>query len=162
MGFPPALWFEEEPTGAEGRGAAGTREGLAGRVERLVHVINDPKTGETYTNSKIARMSLGDLTDEEVEGLRSGSVTDLSLRHVVALARAFCVEPSYLVDGTGGALTGGEVTRALRDDKIREIALGCARLPPREKGIVLGIVRQFEAMGATDRSEQGTSPADPP
>jgi len=54
----------------------GRPEGLAGRIGRLFDVINDPKTGEPYTNSRIARMSLGDLTEEEVEGLRSGSVSD--------------------------------------------------------------------------------------
>jgi hypothetical protein len=104
-------------------------EGLAGRVERLFDVIEDPKTGETYTNAKVARMSLGELTEEDVEGIRSGSVTDPPLSHVLALARAFGVEPSYLVDGTGEALTGGEIVRALSDNTIREITLGCARLP---------------------------------
>ena len=75
--LPPALWFEEgKLPGANRRGAAGTREGLAGRVERLFDAIEDPKTGETYTNSKIARMSLGDLTEEDVVALRSGSVAD--------------------------------------------------------------------------------------
>src|SRR5215204_2773859 len=162
IGFPPALWFEEELTGADGRGAVGRPEGLAARVERLFDVIEDPKTGETYTRSGIARMSLGDLTEEDVRGLRSGSVSDPPLSHLLALARAFGVEPSYLVDGTGEALTGGEIAWALSDDTIREIALGCARLPRREMGIVLGIVRQFEAMGATDSSEQGMPPADPP
>jgi hypothetical protein len=88
MGFPPALWFEEELSGADVRGVARVPEGLAGRVERLFDVIEDPKTGETYTSASIARMSLGDLTEEDVEGLRSGSVTDPSLTHVVALARA--------------------------------------------------------------------------
>ena len=166
MGFPPALWFEEELTGADGRGAAGTREGLAGRVERLFDAIKDPKTGETYSNSKIARMSLGDLTEEDVEGLRSGSLADPPLSHLLALARAFGVEPSYLVDGTGEALTGGEIARAPSDNEVREIALGCVRLPPREKGIVLDIVRQFEAMGANDRTEpverSANRPADRP
>jgi transcriptional regulator with XRE-family HTH domain len=104
MGFAPALWFEVEPSGADVRGAAGTREGLAGRVERLFDAIKDPKTGETYTSSKIARMSLGDLAEEDVEGLRSGSVSDPPLSHLLALARAFGVEPSYLVDGTGEAV----------------------------------------------------------
>src|SRR5215212_1777246 len=75
-GLPPALWFEEELSGADGRGAAGAPEGLAGRVERLFEVIEDPKAGEAYTSAGIARMSLGDLTEEDVEGLRSGSVTD--------------------------------------------------------------------------------------
>jgi transcriptional regulator with XRE-family HTH domain len=162
MGFPPALWFEQEPSGGEGRGAAGTREGLAARVERLFDAIKDPKTGEAYSTSKIARMSLGDLTEEDVEGLRSGSVTDPPLSHLLALARAFGIEPSYLVDGTGEALMGGDAARAFSDGTIRKIALGCARLPRREKGIVLGIVRQFEEMGANDRTEPQAFPADRP
>jgi hypothetical protein len=62
---------------------------------------------------------------------------------VAALARAFGVEPSYLVDGTGEALLGGEITRALSDNEVWEIALGCVRLSRREKRIVLGVVRQF-------------------
>jgi hypothetical protein len=103
-------------------------------------------------------MSPGDLREEDVKRLRSGSVTDPPLSHLLALARAFGVEPSYLVDGTGEVLTGGEIARALSDNTIREIALGYARLPRREKGVVLGIVRQFEAMGATDSSEQGMPP----
>jgi hypothetical protein len=53
------------------------------------------------------------------------------LSRVVALAKAFGVEPSCLVDAAGEALTGREVARALGDGTIREIALGCARLPRR-------------------------------
>ena len=134
MGFPPALWFEEELTGADERGAVGRPDGPAGRIGHLFDAIKDPKTGEPYTNSRIARMSLGDLTEEDVRGLRSGSVSDLPSGHLLTLARAFGVEPSYLVDGTGEALTGGEVARALSDDTIREIALGYARLPRQERG----------------------------
>ena len=73
----------------------------SGLLRLLFDAIRDPKTGEAYTGSKVARMSLGDLTEEDVEELRSGSVTDPPLNHVVALARAFGVESSYLMDGTG-------------------------------------------------------------
>jgi transcriptional regulator with XRE-family HTH domain len=162
MGFPPELWFEEELTGAGGRGAAGRPEGLADRIERLFDAIKDPKTGEPYTNLRIARMSLGDLTEENVRGLRSGSESAPPLSHLLALARAFGLEPSYLVDGTREALTGGEIARALSDNKVRAIALGCARLPRREKGIVVGIVRQFEAMGANEGTEPVARSADRP
>ena len=61
-------------------------------------------------------------------------MTDPPLSHLLALARAFGVEPSYLVDGTGEVLTGGEIARALSDNTIREIALGYARLPRQERG----------------------------
>jgi hypothetical protein len=151
MGFPPTLWFEEGLSDADGRGAAGRPEGFAGRVGCLFDATRDPRTGEPYTNSNIARTSLGDLTEEDVEGLRSGSVSDPPLSHLLALATAFGVEPSYLVDGTGEALLGGEIARARSDKEVREIALGCARLPRREKGIVLGIVRQFSRPWAPTR-----------
>lgn len=162
MGFPPALWFEVESSGADGRGAAGRPEGLAGRVERLFDAIKDPKTGETYTSSKIARMSLGDLTEEDVGRLRGGSASDLPLSHLLALARAFGVEPSYLVDGTGEAVLDAELAEALKDDTTREIARESARLRVRERKLVLGIVREFEGMGANNRPERGAYPADRP
>ena len=155
MGFPPALWFEEELTGADGRGAAGTRERLAGRVERLFDAIKDPKTGETYTPSKIARMSLGDLTEDDVEGLRSGSLADPPLSHLLALARAFGVDPAYLVDGTGEAVLDREMVEALSDDTTRAIARESARLRDRERNLVLGIVRQFEGVGSREEDDRG-------
>ena len=155
MCSPPALWFEEGLPGADRRGDTGTREGLAGRVERLFDAIKDPKTGETYTPSKIARMSLGDLTEEDVEGLRSASVTDHPLSQVVALARAFGVEPPYLVDGNAEALLDREMVEVLRDDTTRAIARENARLRDRERNLVLGIVRQFEGVGSREEVDRG-------
>ena len=84
---------------------------LAGRVERLFGVIKEPKTGAAYTSAKVARMSLGDLSEEDVEGIRSGSVTDPRLGHMIALARVFGVEPSYLVDGYGEVASTGNSSR---------------------------------------------------
>jgi hypothetical protein len=107
-------------------------------------------------------MSLGDLTEEGIEEIRSGAVTAPPLGCVIALARAFSVEPSYLVDGTGEAHFDWEVARTLSDDTIQAITLGCARLPRREKGLILGIVRQFEAMGAADASVPVIPPAEVP
>jgi transcriptional regulator with XRE-family HTH domain len=155
MGFPPALWFEEELTGADGRGAAGAPAGLAGRLECLFDAIKGPKAGETYTSSRIACMSLGDLTEEDVEGLRSGAVTDPPFSHLLALARAFGVEPSYLVDGTGEAALDREIVEVLRDDTTRAIARESARLPDRERNVVLGIMRQFEGAGSREGDDRG-------
>lgn len=137
------------------REAAGTREGLAVRVERLFDAIKDPKTGQTYTPSKIARMSLGDLTEADVVALRNGSIVDPPLSQVIALARAFGVEPSYLVDGTGEAILDAEMVEALRDDTTRAIARESARLRDRERNLALGIVRQFEGVGSREEGERG-------
>jgi hypothetical protein len=44
------------------------RGDLAGRLEHLFGVIKNERTGEPYTNKEVARMSLGDLSEEEVGG----------------------------------------------------------------------------------------------
>ena len=64
MGFPPEVWFEE-PLG-EGRsiGQAEESRGVAARLEHLFEVVRNPKTGKPYTNAEVARMTLGDLSEE--------------------------------------------------------------------------------------------------
>jgi hypothetical protein len=46
----------------------------------------------------VARLSAGALTEEEVEGIRTGAISDPTVSRVAALAAAFGVESSYLVD----------------------------------------------------------------
>jgi hypothetical protein len=89
-------------------------------------------------------MSLGDLTEKDVEGIRGGSIADPPLSHVIALASTFGVEPSYLVNGYAEAALDRETVETLRDDTTRAIARESAQLPDRERRLVLGIVRQFE------------------
>jgi hypothetical protein len=105
-------------------------------------------------------MSLGDLKGEDVEGLRSGSVIDPPLSHLLAMGRAFGVEPSYLVDGYGEAVFDREIVEALGDDTTRAIATESALLPGREKKVVLGIVRQFEGARLPEGTDRGASTAE--
>lgn len=145
MGFPPEEWFEdgsgtrvgpaEEPGGI----APG---GIAGRVEHLFNAVRNPATGEPYTNAEVARMTLGDLSEEDVEGIRSGAIGDPTVSQVAALAGVFGVEPSYMLDRSE-PLFDGKLVEALRDQAVRDIARDSSRLPEREKRIVLGIVREF-------------------
>ena len=53
-----------------------------------------------YTNTEVARMSLGDLTEDEVEGMRTGSIPNASVDKVAALARVFDVRPSFFLDNS--------------------------------------------------------------
>ncbi len=115
MGFPPALWFEDTPGTRCGR----IREGqdLAGRVGHLFDTIVHPGTGDPYTNADVARMSAGTLTEDEVEGIRTGAIPDPTVGQVAALAAVFGVAPSYLVDrGTEPLDLDGEVMDALSDE----------------------------------------------
>ena len=143
MGFPPEVWFEDGL--GEGRSieqAEGSR-GVAGRLEHLFEVVRNPKTGEPYTDAEVARMTLGDLSEEEVEKIRIGAISDPSVGQVAALASVFGVEPSYLLDRGERPQLDEELVQALRDEHVRDITRESSRLPEGERRIVLGIVRQF-------------------
>jgi len=120
----------------------GSRD-VGGRLEHLFDAIRKPRTGEPYTNGGVAHMSAGDLTEEEVEAIRSGAVPHPTVGQVAALAAVFGVEPSYLVDRKEPPSLDEELLEGLRDETAREITRQAQRLPEREKKIVLGIVRQF-------------------
>ena len=100
-------------------------------------------------------MSAGSLTEQEVEDIRTGAISDPTVKQVAALAAAFGVPPSYLLDqGKDPSLLDEELLEGLRDETTREITREAMRLPEREREIVLGIVRQFEAQrGALARKE---------
>jgi transcriptional regulator with XRE-family HTH domain len=78
MGFPPEAWFDETPGCAV---AHVEGQDLAARVGRLFATIRHPGTGEPYTNADVARTSAGVLTEEEVEGMRTGTIPDPTVGH---------------------------------------------------------------------------------
>jgi transcriptional regulator with XRE-family HTH domain len=143
MGFPVEVWFEDGL--GEGRSIkqAEDSRGLAGRLEHLFDAVRNPKTGEPYTNAEVTRMTLGDLSEEDVEKIRTGAISDPSVGQVAALASVFGVEPSYLLDRGQPSLLDEELAQALRDENVRDITRESAQLPDGERRLVLGIVRQF-------------------
>jgi transcriptional regulator with XRE-family HTH domain len=117
---------------------------LVGRVGHLFETIRNPRMGEPYTDAEVARMSAGVLTEADVEGLRTGTLADPTVGQVAALAAAFGVPPSYFLDrNTDLSVLDEEVLKALADETVGAILRESARLPKREKEIVLGMVRQF-------------------
>jgi hypothetical protein len=88
-------------------------------------------------------MSAGGLTEGEAQGIRSGAIPDPTVSQVAALASVFGVEPSYLVDSKEPPTLDAELIEGLRDETTREMIREALRLPERERGIVLGVMRQF-------------------
>jgi transcriptional regulator with XRE-family HTH domain len=152
MGFPPEVWFEDGL--GEGRTIEQAEEsrGLSGRLEHVFEVVTNSKTGEPYTNAEVARMTLGDLSEEDVERIRTGAISDPSVGQVTALASVFGVEPSYLLDREEPSLLDEELVKALRDEDVRAITRESSRLPDGERRLVLGIVRQFRDQMAAPSS----------
>ena len=142
MGFPPEVWFEEGIGDGRPTKRGGESRGIAGRLEHLFEVVRNPKTGKPFANAEVARMTLGDLSEEDVEGIRTGAISDPTVGQISALAGVFGVEPSYLLD-RGEPLFDGELMEALRSRTVREATREISRLPEKERRLVLGIVRQF-------------------
>jgi transcriptional regulator with XRE-family HTH domain len=143
MGFPVEVWFEESLGDRRLTVRGAESHSIAGRLEHLFEVVRNPRTGEPYTNGEVARMTLGDLSEEEVERIRTGAIGDPTVGQVAALASVFGVEPSYLLDRGELSLLDEELVQALRDKDVRDITRESSRLPDGERRLVLGIVRQF-------------------
>ena len=75
MGFAPEAWFGEG-VGRVLKRPDGEGNHITSRVEHLFEVVRNPKTSEPYTNAEVARMTLGGLSKEDVEGIRTGSIPD--------------------------------------------------------------------------------------
>ena len=143
MSFAPEVWFEEHLSEGRSIEEVELSRGVAGRLEHVFEIVRNPKTGEPYINAEVARMTLGDLSEEDVEKIRTGVLSDPSVGQVAALASVFGVESSYLLDRGKSTLLDEELVQALRDEDIRDITRESSRLPDGERRLVLGIVRQF-------------------
>jgi hypothetical protein len=143
MGFAPEVWFEDGLGKEQSIGQAEESRGVAARLKHLFEVVRNPKTGKPYTNGEVARMTLGDLSEEDVDKIRTGAIGDPTVSQVAALAGVFGVEHSYLLDRGEPSLLDDELVQALRDKDVRDITRESSRLPDGDRQLVLGIVRQF-------------------
>jgi transcriptional regulator with XRE-family HTH domain len=146
MNFPPGFWFEEAD-GIENatRVEQPAREqGIADRLNHLFEAIKNERTGEPYTNAEVARMSLGDLTEEEVGGIRAGTLENPTISQVLALAEAFGVHPSYFLERSKvPTLLGEREINALGDRRARAILNRSLDLSDREKDMVLDMIEHL-------------------
>ena len=145
MNFSPELWFQELTDSDTLWTKTDDFANLAQKVSYLFKVIKNDTTGESYTNADVARLSLGDLTEEEVEQIRIGANSNPSLDQVVALADIFGVHPSYFLDKSKKPpVLDQEAMEILRDETLSAIAHKSLHLPDREREMILGIIQQFE------------------
>ena len=157
MGFPPEMWFEDvkDLAVADGVGRAEGRRGVGGRLQHLFGAIRNDRTGEPYTVAEVARMSMGDLTEEEVEGIRDGRIESPTVAQVLALSDVFGIHPSYFLedDARQQPLLDEEAVRVLSNQKSRVIAHKSLSLSEGEKDMVLDMIehlgRLHDGNGAT-------------
>jgi transcriptional regulator with XRE-family HTH domain len=146
MGFPPESWFEEsdEIRTTVQLDPKDAKRDVAGRLNHLFEIVKNERTGEPYSSADVARMTLGDLTEDEVEGIRTGALENPALNQVVALAEAFGVHPSYFLEtGKRPALLGEQEMNALGDRRARAILNKSLSLSDREKDMVLDMIQHL-------------------
>jgi transcriptional regulator with XRE-family HTH domain len=149
MGFSPELWFEEaSEIGRAARVEQPTkRRNIAGRLNHLFEVIKNERTGEPYANADVARLSLGDLTEEDIGGIRTGKLKNPTIGQIVALAEAFGVHPSYFLEtGKESELLGEQEINALSDQRARAILNESLGLSDREKDMVLDMIQHLSRL----------------
>lgn len=146
MGFPPESWFEESDgiRTAVQLDPEDAKRDVAGRLNHLFEIVKNERTGEPYSSADVARMSLGDLTEDEVEGIRTGTIENPAINQVGALAEAFGVHPSYFLEtGKRPALLGEQEMNALGDRRARAILNKSLSLSDREKDMVLDMIQHL-------------------
>ncbi|MDQ3658640.1 MAG: hypothetical protein M3338_03070 [Actinomycetota bacterium] len=155
LGFPPELWFEEGlQRGTLARAEPDReREGVSEKVSHLMDVQGTEMAGRAYTDADVARLSFGDLSEQDVADIRTGKVSDPSVDQVTALADVFGVHPSYFLNRTKGPpLIDQEAMEILQDETVSAIAHKSLRLPGRERQMILNIIRQFEDLHEGDNN----------
>ena len=102
------------------------------------------RTDEAFSSADLARLSLGDLSEDDVEGIRTGAIENPAISQVVALAEAFGVHPSYFLEtGRRSALLGEQEMNALGDRRARAILNKSLNLSDREKDMVLDMIQHL-------------------
>lgn len=91
-------------------------------------------------------MSLGVLTEEEVAGMRAGTISNPTVDKAVALSSVFGVEAGYFLDRVGEPpIFDREALDILRDETTSAIARKSFHLPGPEKRMILNIVAELES-----------------
>ena len=115
----------------------------ASPVEHSIETRTE-RTDEAFSSADLARLSLGDLSEDEVEGIRTGAIENPAISQVVALAEAFGVHPFYFLEtGKKPALLGEQEISALGDRRARVILNKSLSLSDREKDMVLDMIQHL-------------------
>jgi transcriptional regulator with XRE-family HTH domain len=124
-------------------------------AERLDHLFRTvhPKDRGPYTPAEVADAINEAADDRVVSGtylwlLRTGERDNPTMKHIIAIARFFGVSPTYFFpdDAMQQNAVPAELTAALSDDKVREMALRAAGLSDRSLRAITDMISSARAV----------------
>lgn len=148
MGFPPQLWLEEpdrwDRLGDELESSPpGTA--LKDLLNNLFASVVDERTGEPLTNADVSRRTAGKISEAEMEVMRSGALDNPKIEQVLALSKAFDVDPAYWFRrGKHQPLVDQEIVEALRDEENRLLLHRSLGLSRDQKDMLLVLMEQLQ------------------
>jgi transcriptional regulator with XRE-family HTH domain len=141
-------------------------EGLfAERLDRLFRTVH-PKDRGPYTPGEAAEAINQAADDKVVSGtylwlLRTGQRDNPTMKHLIAIARFFAVPPTYFFpdDSLDENAVPAELTAALGDEKVREMALQAAGLSDRSLKAITDMINSARSVeGLPDAADGGGTP----
>jgi transcriptional regulator with XRE-family HTH domain len=137
-------------------------------AERLDHLfrVAHPKDRGPYTPAEAAEAINEGAGDKVVSGtylwlLRTGQRDNPTMKHLIAIARFFAVPPTYFFpdDSLDENAVPAELTAALGDEKVREMALQAAGLSDRSLKAITDMINSARSVeGLPDAAAGGGTP----
>jgi transcriptional regulator with XRE-family HTH domain len=142
-------------------------EGLfAQRLDHLFRTAH-PKDRGPYTPAEVADAINAVAGERVVSGtylwlLRTGQRDNPTMKHLIAIARFFAVPPTYFFpdDSLDENAVPAELTAALGDEKVREMALQAAGLSDRSLKAITDMINSARSVeGLPDKKKADVDPA---
>jgi transcriptional regulator with XRE-family HTH domain len=139
---------------------------FAKRLDRLFRTVH-PKDRGPYTPAEAAEAINEAAGERVVSGtylwlLRTGERDNPTMKHLIAIARFFGVPPTYFFpdDTMQQGAVPAELTAALSNDKVREMALRAARLSDRSLKAITEMINSARTVeGLSDETAADSSSA---
>lgn len=150
MEFPFELWLTDEQDWELSRDEVPPdtiAEGQPDVAILLNHLINvrESRDGKSYTNREVSTLSKGHLSEEQIRLLRGGECDNPSYKTLLALSRAFDVDPAYWF-GRASEVSHVDqyVLGALKDDKNYRVLRKTSELSDEGRDFVLAMLDNME------------------
>lgn len=170
MRFPPELWFKSLPwwealyerwegggdvAGTLGQGGVATAGGrVGGRLNRLLKVAVNERTGKPFSDEEVADLSGGRLRRQDVAAMREGRLEDPTWAQILALCDVFEVDPAFWSEREISWRPSAEVLRGIEDQDAYVVFRNSARLSPSNRSMLRMLsehLRREERRGGEER-----------